>query len=371
MKASEIDRLKQDLLATVKELSDSYEELSLLYRLSEEFLGLNVDEICRVFLKEIKYLLNVKTAVILFLDEEKNCLYTKECSGAWDAEVTISSKDNLFWYVLETGKPMAICKLNSTKWKMEGFDFDSILVVPLRGKKRVLGSVVVADKEEGREFFAGDIKLLNTISFFTSLFIENALLSKEIQTFLIGTIKSFVKALEATSLWTAGHTERVTEYAIGIGREMGLSSSELERLRICSLLHDIGKITIPREILNKRDELDDHEWDELMRHPVVGAEILSELSGFTEVIDCIKYHHEHYDGSGLHGMKGEDIPMMSRILAVADAFDAMTSDRPYRHRKTFQQAIEEIRNNAGKQFDPVVVDAFLRWIGAKLSVLDL
>lgn len=362
MKISEVERLKEDLQATVKELSDSYEELSLLYRLSEEFSGLTVDEICKTLIREIKSLIQVKTSVILFLDDNHKVLRTKEFLGQWAGGTEIKKGDNIFWHVLDKGKPLAICDFQGSKWRLSYIKNSAVIVAPLRGKRQDIGVVFIADKEDGQEFYSGDVKLLNTIAFLASLFIENALLTEEIQSFLIGTIKSFIKALEATSMWTAGHTERVTSYALEIARRLELDPPFMEKLRICSLLHDIGKITVPRDILNKVDGLDAQEREEIMRHPIVAAEILSELKGFVDIIEGIKYHHEHYDGTGLHGLRGEEIPLLSRIIAVADAFDAMTSNRPYRQKKALLEAMDEIKAQSGKQFDPEVVRAFLCWM---------
>jgi putative nucleotidyltransferase with HDIG domain len=197
---------------------------------------------------------------------------------------------------------------------------------------------------------------------------ENAILSREVQSFLIGVIRSFVRALEASSEWTAGHTERVTGYAVAVGRLLGFSPAQIERLRICSLLHDIGKIATPDEILNKDEQLSEEEWEKIRQHPVIGAEILSELRGFIDVVDCIRYHHERYDGKGLHGLKGDDIPLKARILAVCDAFDAMTSDRPYRRRLSAEEAIAEIEKEIGRQFDPEIANVFSSWIRSSYGI---
>ncbi len=370
MNNSVLNRTKEDLRVTVKELSDTYEELSLLYRLTEEFSGLGVDEICRLLLKEVTSLLDAKTAVVLFLGEEGDHLYTKVCFGDWDRNTTFRCKDNFLWDALHKKRTITICNTNDTGREPSNFNCNSVLIAPLTGKRKTIGLVMVADKTSGDAFYSGDMKLLTAITSQAALFIENAMLGQEMQFFLTGTIRSFVKALEASSRWTAGHTERVTRYAIALGRLLGLTSQELEKLRIASLLHDMGKIATPKEILNKADKLSDDELFEVKRHPIVGAEILSELKGFTEIIEWIKYHHEHYDGTGIHGLKGEEIPMMARILAVADAFDALTSDRPYRKRKTLEEAVREIKNSTGSHFDPKVVEAFLEWVDSSDDVIS-
>jgi putative nucleotidyltransferase with HDIG domain len=169
-------------------------------------------------------------------------------------------------------------------------------------------------------------------------------------------------------LWTAGHTERVTEYALAIGKELGLDQRRIERLRICCLLHDIGKIATPKEILNKEANLTGGGWHEIRRHPSIGAGILGGMEKFSDITKSIKYHHEHYDGKmSIHGLKGDAIPLSSRILAVADAFDAMTSDRPYRSKKSVKEAVEEIQDFSGTQFDPKVVFAFTKWVDGKFN----
>jgi len=358
----EADRIKEDLKATVTELSDTYEELSLLYRLSEEFTGLGVDGICRLLLQKAVSLLGIKTGAILFLDSDSGRLYTRAYTGRWKADTSFKKEDSILWRAILSNKAITVCNHNTHRERLERISCDSLLIIPLNGKKQTIGVFLVADKADGREFYSGDMKLLTTIASQAALFIENALLTQEMQTFLIETIRSFVKALEASSLWTAGHTERVTRYALSIAELLRLDAHEIEKLRISSLLHDIGKIATPKEILNKNGKLDDSEWSEIRRHPIVGAEILSGLSSFREVIECIRYHHEHFDGTGIHGLCGGDIPLMARILAVADAFDAMTSDRPYRKKKSIEETIDEILDCAGRQFDPVVVRACIEWL---------
>ncbi len=364
MNNSETDRLREDLKATVTELSDAYEELSLLYALSEEFSGLGVEEICDLLLQKAASFLGVKTGAVLFLDERSGELRTAAYIGKGDSCVSVLKDRDILLKALNSSRAIAACNINARQTPTGDVKCGSLLVTPLTGKRRTIGILLVCDKKDGSEFFSGDMKLLTTIASQAALFIENALLSQEMQLFLIETIRSFVKALEASSQWTAGHTERVTRYALEIGEVLGLDGREAEKLRVASLLHDIGKIATPREILNKSGRLDQEEWTEIKRHPLVGAEILSEHSSFKEVIDSIRYHHEHYDGSGTYGLRGEEIPLMARILAVADTFDAMTSDRPYRKRKTVRETLEEISASSGRQFDPRVVDACLRWAGS-------
>ncbi len=364
MKESEkLKELKEDLQATVDALSETYEELSLIYRFTEEIEGLSVNEICGVLLDEVSKVVNAETACILFYDEKAMAFKTNAFYGTWtDSLLEEKLKDTLNETITKK-KPYASCRFEGDP---EGW-LRSVLIVPIKGKKSIPAVLVVANKTEG-EFLSGEIKLITTLCSLAGLFIENALLAEQLQNFLLSSIRAFVKVLESTSKWTAGHTERVTDIAVHIGMTMGMSHHELETLKVCALLHDIGKIAVPKDILDKEGELDFFEWDEIRKHPQIGADILAELADYPEITECIRYHHEYYNGEGLLGLKGEQIPLTARIIAVADAFDAMTSDRPYRKRLSIYEAIKEIRKQRGKQFDPQVVDAFLRWFASAHSV---
>ncbi len=354
---------KNDLFATVQELSNVYEELSLLYRVAGTFASLSIEDICSRMVDEAISTIGVTTAAVLFHDERQDILFTQSFRGAWDNHRTFARDNAVIWRAIEARKPSAFCRVAETEHNGYIPGIRSLMVCPILGKRKTVGAVVVADKEGDQEFFAHDTKLLMALSAQAGLSIENAMLYKELEVMLVGAIKSLVKALEATSHWTAGHTERVTEYALAIGRMMNLEPDVLARLKICSLLHDIGKIATPKEILNKGDALSEGEWCEIKKHPGVGADILGEMHQFMDVINGIKYHHEHWNGEkSIFGLKREEIPLMARILSVADAFDALTSDRPYRSRKSREDAVQEIMRCSGAQFDPNVVDAFLRWM---------
>lgn len=173
-------------------------------------------------------------------------------------------------------------------------------------------------------------------------------------------IQTLRNTIEAKDPYTRGHSDRVSEYSVLIGEKMGLSEKDLETLKIGGLFHDIGKIGISDNILRKQSKLSDDEFSEIKHHTEIGARILSSASVFKEIIPIVKYHHERYDGKGYHGnTAGEDIPLMARITAVADSFDAMNSKRPYRDKLEMSVIKDEISKNRGTQFDPRVADTFL------------
>lgn len=182
-------------------------------------------------------------------------------------------------------------------------------------------------------------------------------LAKEIRRTFSGAIKSLVFSLEDKDKYTAGHSKRVTDIAMAIGKKIGLRSDELEDLQWAALLHDVGKIAINQAILKKPGKLSSEEYEHIMIHTQIGPRIAKRIAN-DSIMQTIRHHHDRYDGAGLHqNAKGEAISIGARILAVADALDAITSERPYRKALTIEQAMSEIKKGKGSQFDPVIVDA--------------
>jgi putative nucleotidyltransferase with HDIG domain len=192
----------------------------------------------------------------------------------------------------------------------------------------------------------------------------------EIRKVFLGATEALVFALEAKDRYTAGHSRRVTEIALSIGNELSLPTSDMEDLRWGSLLHDVGKIAVDQLIQNKPGELTREEYEHIMIHAHVGAGIVKPVVN-EKVAEMIERHHDRYDGSGLHQVvAGCDIPLAARILALADAFDAMTSDRPYRPAMSRGEALDEIKRRRGTQFDPLVITAFLKTAIAEVVLTE-
>lgn len=187
-------------------------------------------------------------------------------------------------------------------------------------------------------------------------------LYRQMRNTYVETIHTLAHAIEAKDNYTRGHSERVAVYANAIARHLALPESQVDMIYFLSLLHDVGKIGIPEQILNKTERLDTAERQQINRHSEIGAGIVREISFLRTGIDVIRYHHERFDGAGYPvGIKGKDIPIGARIIAVADAFDAMTSERVYRNSaRTVDQAVDELQRCAGGQFDPMIVDVFTR-----------
>lgn len=182
----------------------------------------------------------------------------------------------------------------------------------------------------------------------------------EMRNIYISTIEAFNSTLEAKDPYTSGHASRVEEYSVKLGQAYGLPKNKIRDLRNAAVLHDIGKIGIKDHILNKAGKLTSEEFQDIMKHPSIGADIIKKVDFLEKISDTIRYHHEKYDGSGYpEGLAGDDVPIEAYILGIADSYDAMTSDRPYRGALTQTQALEQIKLNAGSQFHPKLAEKFI------------
>ena len=190
--------------------------------------------------------------------------------------------------------------------------------------------------------------------------LSNSSLVEDLEKLNIGTLEALARAVNAKSAWTAGHSERVTSLSLKIAKVMGYTTKELEVLRRAAFLHDIGKIGVPLSIFDKPGKLNDEEFNKIKDHPLIGLRILEPISAYEDVLPVISQHHAKFNGKGYpYGLSGEDIALGARILAVADVYDAVVSDRPYRDDWVEEKAIKMITEEAGGHFDPKVVKAFL------------
>lgn len=208
------------------------------------------------------------------------------------------------------------------------------------------------------------VKMIKTIN-------EELLVSKKqlVKSYL-ESIETLRYTVEAKDKYTIGHSERVSEYSVLIGKKLGLTANELKTLKIGGLFHDIGKIGISDSILLKSSKLTDEELFEIKKHPIIGKNILSNATIFREILPIVMYHHERYDGKGYpYGLFGKNIPFLARIVCVADAFDAMSSKRAYRNELDLEYVKNEIKINSGTQFDPVIASIFLEIISNETNAI--
>jgi HD-GYP domain-containing protein (c-di-GMP phosphodiesterase class II) len=223
------------------------------------------------------------------------------------------------------------------------------------------GVLGLARLDPARAFQPPDALLLGSLAEQIRLAMNNAELFEDLRVFLMATVKSLVGAIEEKDPYTSGHSERVHLISMLIGRQLGLGAAEMETLRWASILHDVGKIGLPGAILQKPGRLTDEEFAVVREHPDRGYRLLRPIRQLAEAAVCIRAHHEQVDGSGYpRGLRGEAIPRLARIIAVADTFDALTSTRAYRTARTLDYSLEEIRRVRGTQLDTEAVDAFFR-----------
>ena len=176
-----------------------------------------------------------------------------------------------------------------------------------------------------------------------------------------GILEILAKYIDAVDSYTQDHSVRVASLAVEIAREYGLAEHEIENVRVAALLHDVGKIDVSLDVLTKASRLTEEEWVEMKRHTENGAQLLTPIGGLLKnAVPIVLYHHERWDGTGYHGHRGDEIPLGARILAVADAYDSMVTDRPYRTGRTPWEAVVEVERHSGQQFDPAAVTAFVR-----------
>lgn len=314
-------------------------------------------------------------------DPERSLFYTVSSKGAGDLkEVSLPVAPEAAAEFLKSHKPVdlksgdpAAALLGPARETLErlGLRYLAYLIV----KDELLGMVAVSPKFTGEEYTVYDFQLLSVMAQHIAFsmhshsllmklmhkYNENMGLYDNLRRIYYDTIHAFAAAIDAKDAYTKGHSHRVSAYCAVVSREMSWPEDEIEGIRIAGLLHDIGKITVDKSIINKASPLTSNECRELNSHPVVGYEILSKIKFPWKGIPMMtRNHHEKVDGSGYPDkLKREDIPIGARIMALVDAFDAMTTDRPYRPRLSFAEAMGEIKENYNRQFDPEVVKSFV------------
>jgi HD-GYP domain-containing protein (c-di-GMP phosphodiesterase class II) len=238
-------------------------------------------------------------------------------------------------------------------------EIKSFLILPIF-LDNTLKAVISIGRDQPKSYTEEDIVQARQMADQMAVALSNANLIKELDELNLGTLKALARTVDAKSAWTAGHSERVTDMALEIGAVLNLTPKELDNLHRGSLLHDIGKIGVPVSILDKSGKLDHDEYQVVKTHPQIGARILEPISAYETIIPIVLQHHERYDGKGYpNGLYGDDIDLGARIVAVADVFDALKSDRPYRKGWPLERVIDLISQEAGRQFDPEIVEAFL------------
>jgi len=332
---------------------------SIIKRLSNVsgFLSssLKSDELLKAIMESALSELKGETGSLMLLDKEKKMLTIKASVGLSEDIVKATKTplgERIAGRVAQTGKPLLLKRSKSR--------IKSALCVPLSIKDETIGVLSINRINNHLPFTKYDLSILSFLANLAAAAIIHTNLTEEIKGAYLATVKTLIAAIEAKDHYTRGHSEAVARYTTAIAKEFHLSPEEIERLYIAGLLHDIGKIGIKEDILLKPGRLSDEEFDAIKEHPLIGTKILEPAGFHKDVMSAVSFHHERPDGKGYpYGEKNGNIYLGAAIINVADAFDAMTSERPYRSALSIEEAVEELKKNRGTQFNKDVVDKFI------------
>lgn len=367
--ALEEARLYKDSLDKTLKLSHKIKTIQVIHEIDRSILSVQApQEILETVTRMVAKIIPCDRAIVALIDKEKQCFIYAAGFGvnSLTKKAHVPFAETSTTEVIKTGRPQYMANLEEAKGLLplekkfleEGFL--SHLRVPLIVKGQPIGTLNIGAKRPFA-YTSDDLATLEKLASQISVALENARLLTDLQELFIGTLKALSEAIDAKSSWTKGHSDRVTRFALDIGTKMELDEKAMKDLELAGLLHDIGKIGTFELILNKPGSLTEEEMNIMKQHPSKGAEILSPIKQLKNIIPALKHHHEFYDGTGYpDGLKEEEIPLMARILAVADTFDSMTAERPYRKTPGHEKAVEELKRCSGTQFDPKVVEAFLK-----------
>lgn len=356
-------------------LEERVKELTVLLEINKIIIStLDLDELLNLIMKLATQVVRAEASSLMLLDEQNQELYFNVAlgdKGEKIKEIRIKVGEGIAGYVAAHGESLIVNDVSQDARFTARFDnatsftTKNILCVPLKAKNHIVGVMEAINNQDKGSFEQDDQYLFEIFASQAAIAIENAQLFKNLREAYIRAINSLTEAINAKDNYTAGHVDRVGEYALAIAHEMNLNEETIETIKEAAVLHDVGKIGIPESLLNKPGKLSDEEFAIMKTHPVVSAKIVKPLGLSTAIMNAIKHHHERLDGRGYpDSLKGEAISLEARILCAADSYDAMITDRPYRKGLSQEIAIGELRKNSGTQFDPAVVDTFIKILQA-------
>ncbi len=352
-----------DMTESLQERSESLTkkvlELATLYEMSRA-LGstLDMDELLGSVLDSALRIFDLGLGYVTLREKDTSELSIRAARGA-DRDETTAIRSSMSEWVVREGRPLIF-----NPDPAAGADRIDVvtgakaaLCVPLVSAEGTIGSITIGSNDAAYRFNSDDVRLLSTIANHVTIAVGNIELFTSLQEAYLATVRSLAAAVDAKDTYTRGHSDRVASYATLIAEQLGLSGEQRTALEMAAYLHDIGKIGVKEDILLKPGMLSDDEMDQMRHHPLIGANILKPVAFPWAITPVVRHHHEHYDGSGYPaGLTGEEIPLLARILTVADSYEAMTADRPYRAGRCSAEAVAEMRRCAGSQFDPRVVE---------------
>ena len=319
-----------------------------------------------------------ETVLTVFSDVQLVCILLNEDGKDFEPK-TIKTRPGvpsqplqISWSIVNEAAEEEVCILANDAVRDDRFEASesimamnlrSVMCAPLVNKGEVLGVIYVDNREKPDNFDEDDTALLSALASQSAVAIDNSRLYENIQKAYHEVILALMNTVEAKDPYTRGHSQRVSRCALGIARELGLGEEESRRIKTAAELHDIGKIGVRDLIIGKESSLSTTEFDLMKDHVVTGENIIKPIEYLHFAGPMVRHHHERYDGGGYpDGLKGDEIPLGARVIGVADAFDAMTTKRPYNEPMSFEESLKEFESLKGKQFDPAVVDALGRFV---------
>jgi response regulator RpfG family c-di-GMP phosphodiesterase len=360
--------LKEKLFGRVSR--ENKTRLELVYEVSKKVSSIPLmTEMLEQVIKMTQQTLGASAASILLFRDNDQELYFEVTSGPVGKalqQVKLNTQYGIAGQVSRTGKPLIVNDVSRSAnfHKMiddaTGFSTKSLICAPLMVHRKILGVIEVLNKLDGNNFGEQDLEAVVSVASTAAMAIENTRLHQTLLEAYKSTIRALAAAIDAKDPYTRGHSQRVMEFTLLAASYLSVPTEEMETLEYAGILHDVGKLAIDTQIINKPGPLDAGEWEKIREHPAIGANILKEIPFLEKASELVLCHHERYDGGGYpNGLKGENIPMGARLICVADAFDTMTTDRSYRPAMPVDSAIKELYNCTGSQFCPVAVKAFI------------
>ena len=343
------DVTKSTVESIGKELSDSYEEINLLYTITGNMNSMDhperfIELVCSELLQTLPYeWIGVQLRI-----GDRLTRIGSELVFAGDAPHNISgvvravANDIATSPIISNGEDAIADTLGQ-----------ATIIEPIHSDGNVVGVLVAACKQ-GEDCSASsvDIKLLSATASQLGIFLENALLYEDLNATFLGTLEALTTSIDAKDKYTCGHSQRVALLTAQLAEAAGLDADQVDRFRIAGLVHDIGKIGVPEKVLLKKGDLTEEEFAAIRKHPEIGARILRDIPQMEDILGGVLHHHEKYDGGGYpHGISGEEIPLVARMISLADTFDAMSSSRTYRNALTRDSVLDEMKRVSGIQFD--------------------
>lgn len=355
--------LNSELNSMTKELSERYEELNLIYDMGN--LSKKHEMGREIFIQMVKLCtIYMGADMVFFIRPEKKQVFHTIHPNNKEIDINFlveRIRDKIYPFVAYSKKSVVFNEDANHKFdlRLDTLPY-KVLAAPIFFKKKVIALLAMFKSDNKTNFTNSDRNLLEVMASQAGIIIQNRHLYSEQQLFMEQVVTALIESIDAKDPYTRGHSDRVNSFSIAIGKAMGLSEHNLKTLYWASHLHDLGKIGVPDIILTKKGKLTDEEFTVIKMHPDRGYSILKDIKYLKESLPGIRHHHERYDGKGYpQGLKGEEIPLHARIIAVADTYDAMTSTRSYRPARSHEETIKEIKRVAGTQLDKRVVQTWI------------